>query len=157
MAISITHWELSDRIAEDSIPVEEGLRTLQIRGARYDPDSDTYIVTFKDLGNKALFTITYWLSNLEQDGVTRTPNNMSLGTIHSMNYALTGLKGIAPLKEEDIKGGVVIGDVKFSKPNANGKTFPRIYHFEPVPEDVAVLSEIDQYWEGRTDMEYEYN
>lgn len=156
MAISITHWELSDRIAEDSIAPEEGLRTLQIRSVRYDQDNDTYAITFKDLGNKALFTLTYWLSNLEQDN-TRTPNNQSLGTIHSLNYALTGLKNIGPLMESDIKGGVVIGDVKFSKPNANGKQFPRIYHFDPVEEDVALLSEIDQYWVGRTDMEYSYN
>lgn len=156
MAISITHWELSDRVAEGTVPPEEGMRTLQIKGVRYDKDADTYMVTVYDLGNKATFTLTYWLSNLDENGV-RTQNNPALGTIHSLNYALTGLTGIGPLMEEDIKGGVVKGEVKLSKPNANGKQFARVYHFEPVEEDVALLSEIDQYWVGRTDMEYQYN
>ena len=156
MAISITHWELSDRIAEGAIPPEEGLRTLQIKAVKYDRDADTYAVTVQDLGNKATFTLTYWLSNVDENGV-RTANNPALGTIHSLNYALTGLSNIGPLMEEDIKGGVVIGEVKMSNPNAKGRQYARVFHFDPVPEDVAVLSEIDQYWVGRTDMEYTYN
>lgn len=156
MAISITHWELSDRVADDAIPPEEGIRTLQIKGVRYDEEKDAYSVTVKDLGNNAVFTLTYWLSNLEQDN-TRTKNNMALGTIHSLNYAITGLRGLGPLMESDIKGAVVQGEVKMSTPNSSGKQYARIYHFDPVPEDVAILSDIDQYWIGRTDMEYSRN
>lgn len=156
MAISITKWELSDRIADDAISPVEGVRNLQIKGVRYDADADSYMLTVQDLGNKAIFTLTYWLSNLDADGV-RTKNNPALGTIHSLNYALTGLSNLGPLPEEDIKGGVVRGEIKMSKPNVNGRQYPRVYHFEPVEEDLALLSEIDQYWIGRTDMEYSYN
>ena len=35
-----------------------------------------------------------------------------------------------------------------SKPNDKGKSYARIYEYEPVPQDIAMIAGIEQYYVG---------
>ena len=144
MAFKTTEWEYSNEVDCTQIDPEQGPQYLQIMDARFDEVKNTYTLTLQSFKNNALFTVTYWLTTEDEGGAT-LPNSKSRGTLISLGKALAGEPIGIPFPD-DVKGGVVGANVTMSKPNAKGISYPRIYSFDPVPEDIAVLATIDQYF-----------
>lgn len=147
MAFKNSTWEYSEKVIEGSQPIEFGERYLFIENAAFDDVKKEYKIFVKDLGNKATFSLSYWLTSLDQATNQIIDNELSIGTLNSLGEALAGVNIGVP-NPQDIIGGVVFANVKESKPNANGKTYARVYKFEPVPEDMAVFATIDQFYVG---------
>ena len=140
-------WEYSDEVDATTIPVETGLRTLKIKAASLDPQSKEYRLTFGDVNNKAEFTLVYWLNTVDENGNV-VSNTSQRGTLISLGKSLfmDSDEPVGIPMPGKIIGGVVRADIKMSKPNAEGNTFPRIYKFIPAKEDeVLEHSDIDQY------------
>lgn len=144
MAFKVTEWEYSDVVDATAIPVAEGDQFLSILDAIYRPDDDEYTLYVKSLQNDAEFSLRYWLTSRDQGGAL-IPNSKSRGTLVSLGIALAG-DAIGIPNPVDIRGGVVRANVVLSKPNDKGAQYPRVYSFQAVPEDIAVLSSIDQYY-----------
>ncbi|MBQ1293251.1 MAG: hypothetical protein IIY21_04390 [Clostridiales bacterium] len=160
----ITDWELTN-IPDEEIDhgdsanktfVEGGLKTVKITSAVYinkdaaekESEQDTYRLTIEclegglDAGAKA--TLTYWLKNKDRG----TYNSNVLGTMKSLGKAVFGnaFSGSVPAPS-DIVGAVVMADIKFGKPNANGQSFPRVYQWSPAPQEFGVFSDLSaQYY-----------
>ena len=159
----ITDWELSDipddqidNVNENKTFVEGGIKTVKINSATYidqyaaekESEKDTYRIVIEcleggeDAGAKA--TLTYWLKNKDKG----TYNSNVLGTMKSLGKAVFGnaFDKFVPAPS-DIIGAVVMADIKFGKPNANGVSFPRVYQWFPAPQEFSVFSDLDaQYY-----------
>lgn len=163
MDAEITSWELSN-IPEDQIDnvstnkafVEGGLKIVKIIKATYinqysaekESEKDTYSVQIEcleggvDAGAKA--TLTYWLKNKDRG----TYNSSVLGTLKSLGKAVFGSRfEDAVPAPTDITGAVVMADIKFGKPNAQGAVYPRVYQWAPAPQEFSVFSDKEgQYY-----------
>jgi hypothetical protein len=144
MVFKVTEWEFSNVVDATTIPVQEGAQYLSITDVIYRADQDEYTLYVKSLQNDAEFTLRYWLTARDQGGAL-IPNSKSRGTLVSLGIALAG-EPIGIPNPVDIIGGVVLADVTLSKPNDKGAQYPRVYSFQAVPEDIAILSSIDQYY-----------
>lgn len=142
-------WDYSNEVDATSIPVETGIRTLRIETASLDPTTKEYRISFHDVNNKAEFTLVYWLNSSDENG-NIISNTSQRGTLISLGKALymDSDEPVGIPMPSKIVGGVVNAEVKMSKPNETGKTFPRIYKFMPAKsEDVILHSKINQYSE----------
>lgn len=145
MGFKTTDWEFSNEVDATSIPPVEGVQFAQIKNAQYKEDDGTYIITLQSLTNDAEFTLHYWLFSKDENGAT-IKNSRNRGTLISLGRALAG-EPIGIPNPVDIVGCMVKIDLKFSKPDMKGASYPRVYVFMPVPEDIAVLSIKEQYFE----------
>ena len=148
MAFKTTQWELSDDdcTVDETTVMSPGVKYLYINDASFDPDDAKYTVKVCNAeDSKERATLTYWLNSMDQNG-NIIKNTQARGTLHTLGASLAGVDiGIpAPV---DIVGGVVKAEVRLSKPNEKGAQYPRVYKFEPVPEEMAVYTTIDQYFE----------
>lgn len=150
MAFKMTPWKYDDEVEEAVIPIEAGEHDLYIMSASIDesvPANPVYRLGFKSLQTNAEFTIAYWLNSEDKATGAIVKNKQARGTLISLKKALFGVDVGMP-NPEDIVGGVVHAEVKMSKPNDAGKTYVRIYQYEPVPQDIAAVAEIEQYYIG---------
>lgn len=145
MAFKTTEWEFSNEVDNKTIPPQEGEQFAQIMNATYNDKEGTYILTLQSLTNNAEFNLHYWLFQKDENGAT-LPNSRNRGTLITLGRALAGEPIGIPFPA-DVIGGIVKVDVKFSKPDKNGNIYPRVYAFSPVPEDIAAIASIDQYYE----------
>lgn len=144
MVFTPTVWKYSNEVEKQDIPIETGYRHLLITDAVEDEDAGTYKLSFMDLGNDAEFNITFWLNNISDNG-TISPNKKARGTLISLGKALAGAPIGIPFPG-DIITGVVAADVTLSPSKSNPDvSYARIYKFEPVSRDFAMLGGIDQY------------
>jgi hypothetical protein len=145
MSFKATEWEFSNEVDCTQIDPEPGPQYGQIIGAKYDADKATYSLTIQSCKNNAIFNLTYWLFQKDEGGAT-IPNSASRGTLISLGRALAGVDIGIPFPD-DVKGGVVGFNLQMSKPSpTKGISYPRVYSFDPVPEDIAVMATIDQYY-----------
>ena len=144
----ITKWEYSDREQKPKIGFEEGLRTLKITSAQYDPDTTQYTLGVTDLVNDAEFRLSWWLKSekVKGSGVLDTDNNTSIGTLVSLGKALYNINDIGVPAPSDVLGRVVIANVKASKPANSGFSYPRVYEFAPAFETESWASDAPQYF-----------
>ena len=132
----------------------EGLCTVKIIDANYNDentekltDRDTYKITIESIEDGPSFgsngQLTYWVKNEER---TAYRENV-LGTLRSLGKAIMGDKftGFMPAPC-DLVGRVAVADIKMSKPNSLGMTFPRVYRWEPATESYSIYSEKPQYY-----------
>lgn len=150
MTFKITSWELSNEVEEVTIPIEAGEHDLYITSASYDnsePSNPIYRIGLKSLQTNAEFTQAYWMNAVDKSTGAITKNKQARGTLISLGKALFGVEVGIPFPE-DIVDGVVHAEVKMSKPNDAGKTYARIYQYEPVPQDIAMVAGIEQYYIG---------
>lgn len=145
MAFKATQWKYSDQEDQTQISVEEGVNYLYITGARYDEDKGIYTVEVESLNNRSQFRLTYFLENRNENNQPIINPNAK-GTLISLGKALAGVTIGIP-NPPDIVGGVVKGYV-YLKESQKGNVYPKVYHFDPVPEEMAVLATIDQYFVG---------
>ena len=162
MAFKITQWALSN-IPEDQIKdsakmnvfKEKGLKTVKIIDALYRGQNEaqasnknTYLLTIEcieggaDAGAKA--HLTYWLC--ERD--SNLYNSKTMGTMQSLGKAIFG-SAFPPNSfpnPADILGAVVMADIDISKPDPQGRTFTRVYRFEPASQDFMAFSDIEQIY-----------
>ena len=156
MAYNLTEWEFSHVEAnERTYPQpEEGARWLKIEDAAYSEDEAKYVIKVLDLTNEARFTLSYWPKRVNKVTGELENNDQSIGTLTTLGRALFFGSGVTVPSVNDIIGGVVVGQVKLSKPNESGRRYPRVYEFAPVPKDMADgFSDIDQYYEGKEIIE----
>lgn len=144
MVFKTTEWKYSKEVDATQIPVTEGIQYVFIKYATYDEESDEYSLTVQSLTNEAEFTLRYWLTYVDESGAV-IPSSRSRGTLISLGIALAG-EPIGIPNPVDIIGGVVQANVVMSKSNAKGAQYPRVYSFNPVPEDIALVAQIDQYY-----------
>lgn len=142
MAFKTTEWEYSNEVDQTQIPVEEGRAYLFIRDARKTDDGQ-YIISVENLNTGAQFDLRYFLETRDEnnhvvlDGKTK-------GQLISLGIALAGVPIGIP-NPVDIVGGVVSAYI-YLKMSAKGVQYPRVYHFDPVNEDMAAFATIDQYY-----------
>ena len=151
--INLTEWEFSHAVAADK-PVfptaEAGDRYLKIIEAAYIPEDSKYLIRVQDLTNNARFPLTYWMKSIVKGTTELTTNDNSVRTLTSLGNALFFGQGVTVPFPDDIVGGVVIGRVKLVPDKDDPtKKYPRVYEFFPVPQDIALIADIDQYWVGR--------
>lgn len=150
MAFNNNAWTYSNVIAEEKkfIEPEEGERSLKIENVRFDESEKKYMITVSDLGNDARFDLSYWLNTSDRNTGDIIPNTYHRNALVSLGKALAGYEIGIP-NPADIVGGIVYGEItlKQSKTNPDRK-FPRCFVFRPVPEDLACLADIDQYYIG---------
>lgn len=144
MVFKTTEWEFSNEVDCREIDPETGVQFLQILDASCNKEKGIYTITFQSLTNNAIFDINYWLYARDEGGA-EIPNAKQRGTLISLGKALAGVPIGIP-NPVDIKGGVVSADVVYSNPTPDGKTYPRIYRYSPVPEDIAICATIEQYY-----------
>lgn len=150
MAFNITKWELSDEEEEYQIPIEAGEHDLYIVAASYDesePSNPIYRLTFRSINTDAVFNMNYWLNTTDKNTGEIIKNKQARGTMVSLGKALFGTSVGVP-HPNDVVDGVVHAEIKMSKPGPDGKTYARIYSFEPVIKDIAFISGIEQYYIG---------
>lgn len=150
MAFKITPWGLSNEVEEVTVPIEAGEHDLYITSASYDesePSNPIYKIGFKSLQTNAEFTQAYWLNATDKDTGAIIKNKQARGTLITLGRALFGVEVGIP-HPNDIVDGVVHAEVKMSKPNDKGKSYARIYEYEPVPQDIAMIAGIEQYYIG---------
>lgn len=145
MAFKVTQWEYSNEIDQTQIPIEEGLAYLYITNARYDENEGIYSIDFENVQTNAQFNVRYYLIQRDEYG-NKSLNPQTKGTLISLGKALAGVQIGIP-KDCDIRGGVVSGYI-YMKDSSNGRKYPKIYHFEPVNQDMAACATIDQYYIG---------
>lgn len=144
MAFQVTEWEYSNVVDATSIPAEAGEQYLMILDAHFNQESDEYTIVVKSLLNDAEFSLRYWLTSRDEYGAI-IPNSKSRGTLVSLGMALAG-EPIGIPNPVDIKGTVVHTKIVYGKPNDKGVSYPRVYSFQAVPEDIALLATRDQYF-----------
>lgn len=144
-----TQWEYSDddSTLEETRYMTPGIKYLLIEDASYNPDNAEYrlkVCNAEDMQEKA--TLIYWLNGMDSNG-NIIKNTQNRGTLHTLGTALAGVDIGIPAPS-DVVGGVVKADVKLGKPNDKGIQYPRVYKFEPVPEDIALTyAMVEQYFE----------
>ena len=145
MGFKTTEWEFSKEVDNSTIPAEEGEQFLQIIDASYNEEDSVYKITVQSLLNSAEFNLNYWLK-MKNDKGEVLPNRRDRGTLITLGRALAG-KDIGIPFYKDIIGGIVKTNIKYSKPSVKtGATYPKAYEFYPIPEDIATMSLIDQYY-----------
>lgn len=149
MGFKNTEWELSNEVVSKPA-IEYGDRYLFIENATYDPNDKLYKLYVVDLVNNASFSLAYWLEGWNKERTEKVKNEVYIGTLNTLGEALAGTNIGIP-NPQDIIGGVVMGEIKQSNPNADGKVFARCYKFSPVPADIASCATIDQYYIGSTE------
>ena len=150
MAFNNIEWEFSDVKAEErTFPrPEEGDRYLKIIDAVYDDNDRRYTITVFDLGNEAQYSLSYWLDTSDFETNNIVPNVAHRNALVSLGHALAG-KDIGIPNPDAIRGGVVLAHVtlKASKKDPE-KKYARVFKYDPVDEDMAVLADIEQYYNG---------
>lgn len=143
MAFKTTEWEYSNEIDQTQIPLEEGVAYMFIRDARFDEEKGQYYIEMENLNTSAQFRLTYYLEQRDENN-HKSLNPQVKGTLISLGKALAGVQiGIPnPL---DIKGGVVKGYITL-KESQKGTIYPKVFHFDPVNEDMAAFATIEQYY-----------
>ena len=150
MAFKITPWGLSNEVEEITVPIEAGEHDLYITSASYDesePSNPIYKIGLKSLQTNAEFSQAYWLNTTDKDTGAIIKNKQARGTLITLGKALFGVEVGIP-HPNDIIDGVVHAEVKMSKPNDKGKSYARIYQYEPVPQEIALIAGIEQYYIG---------
>ena len=145
MGFKATEWEFSDVVDNKTIPPVEGEQYAQIVSASYNDKDGTYKITVQSLTNNAEFDIRYWLFQRDEDSGAFLPNSRDRGTLVTLGVALAG-EPIGIPNPVDIIGCYVKFELKLSKPDAKGNSYPRVYKFMAVPEDIAILSPKEQYY-----------
>lgn len=142
-----TKWEYStEEPSEEYIAPEEGVQFLVIRKAERDMNTNVYALYLSSLTNGAFFTVRYYLDAINKETGDVEPDAKQRRTLISLKRALYGPEAVGIPYPDDIIGCVVEADVKMSKPNAEGKQYPRIYGFKAVPADIALeYGNPDQY------------
>lgn len=144
-------WDLSDIEIKDLPELSEGEHILYIENVFYVPDDNSrvFTFTFRSISKDERSTMKF---NLTKDG---KDNPKVYGTLNSLKHALRGAdsgKGI--LAPPNMMKGVVKATVKLSKPWEGNdgivRTYPNIYHFDPVTIDElelagAVVETVKQY------------
>lgn len=143
MAFKTTEWKYSNEVDQTQIPVEEGQAYLFIRDARFDEDRGIYTLEVENLNTSAQFRLTYYLEQRDEYNQV-TLNPQAKGTLISLGKALAGVQIGIPC-DCDVKGGVVQGYI-YLKTSTKGTVYPKVYHFDPVPKDIADMATIDQYY-----------
>ena len=144
-AFKTTEWKYSNEIDQTQIPIEEGQAYLFIRDARFDDDKGIYRLDVENLNTSAQFTLYYYLESRDENNQVSV-NAQAKGTLISLGIALAGVQIGIP-NPQDVRGGVVSAYINL-KESQNGRLYPKVYHFEPVNEDMAAFATIDQYYTG---------
>lgn len=144
-AFKTTEWKYSNEIDQTQIPIEEGQAYLFIRDARFDDDKGIYRLDVENLNTSAQFSLNYYLESRDENNQVSV-NAQAKGTLISLGIALAGVQIGVP-NPQDVKGGVVSAYINL-KESQNGRMYPKVYHFEPVDEDMAAFATIDQYYMG---------
>ena len=144
-AFKTTEWKYSNEIDQTQIPIEEGQAYLFIRDARFDDDKGIYRLDMENLNTSAQFTLNYFLESRDENNQVSV-NAQAKGTLISLGIALAGVQIGVP-NPQDVKGGVVSAYINLRE-SQNGRMYPKVYHFEPVDEDMAAFATIDQYYTG---------
>lgn len=144
-AFKTTEWKYSNEIDQTQIPIEEGQAYLFIRDARFDDDKGIYRLDVENLNTSAQFTLYYYLESRDENNQVSV-NAQAKGTLISLGIALAGVQIGIP-NPQDVKGGVVSAYINLRE-RQNGGMYPKVYHFEPVNEDMAAFATIDQYYTG---------
>lgn len=148
MAFKNSTWALSN-IAVNApgayIAPEAGQQYLKITDASYDENNARYRVDLLSLANNAEFSQTYFFSAKDDESFPpKLSNKKQMGIVASIGTSLAG-SNIGIPNPADIVGGVVLADVKMDA--YNGKVRPKIWVFEPVPQDIALsYADIEQYY-----------
>lgn len=148
MAFKTTEWKYSNEIDQTQIPIEEGNAYMFIRDARFDEESGIYTLEMENLNTSAQFRLTYYLEQRDENNNV-TLNPQTKGTLISLGKALAGVQIGVP-NACDVKGGVVSGYI-YMKESSRGTMYPKVYHFDPVDENMAAMATIDQYYIGCED------
>ena len=146
MAFKQTQWAKSTVTAEGYPKLEEGEQYLKIKEATYDdttdPENPFYQIVMDNVETGARGWFKYWTSGNGKSARSHRGAYISLGK------ALAGVE-IGEPWPDDIVGGVVVADVKFTD-----QGYPRCYHFSAAPQEIVeTYSDIDQYFDGSTDTE----
>jgi hypothetical protein len=133
-----TNWAFSNEepTSEFTDPVE-GLQYLIVKKAEYNDDTSQYMLTLESLTNNAYLNLRYWLMRVNKETGMPEPDAAQRRTLISLKKALYGPEAVGIPNPMDIVGCAVLAEVQLSKPNDNGKRYPRIYNYKPVPEGVA--------------------
>jgi len=156
MAYKITQWQYSNGTNYDEIPPEAGDRMLKIVGAECAQDSslrEVYTVSCMDLVNNAVFDLRFFITNINENAV-RIEDRKQRGIVQSIGRALFGPDFLGLPNPVDIVGGVVRTELTV-KESASGRVYARTYHFDPVPQDWAMLADIEQFYYNDDGTVYE--
>ena len=143
MAFKTTEWEYSNEIDQTQIPIDEGVAYMFIRDARFDEEKGTYTIEMENLNTSAQFRLTYYLEQRDENN-RKSLNPQVKGTLISLGKALAGVQIGIP-NPADIKGGVVKGYITL-KESQRGTIYPKVFHFDPVDENMAAFATIEQYY-----------
>ena len=143
MAFKTTEWGYSNEIDQTQIPIEEGQAYMFIRDARFDEDKGIYTLEMENLNTSAQFRLTYYLEQRDENNHISL-NPQAKGTLISLGKALAGVQIGIP-NPVDVKGGVVRGYITL-KESQRGTMYPKVYHFDPVDENMAAFATIEQYY-----------
>ena len=147
-------WEFSDVEAKEVPDMQPGVHYLKITDASMDKDTDRYMVTVQSLGEDdcdATCRLTYFLTK-KNSKPGSFDNAKAVGTVVSLGMALAGRRIGLP-RPDSIVGGVVMAEVVFGTPNAEGKVYANIYRYDPVPSALQPFSDIDQYYTDEGDQQ----
>lgn len=144
MEFKITKWAYSNDVDTNEYYLPpEGTRLLFIHDAEFSEDEGKYVITFRDIEDGLSFRVNYWMNKNDSTG-NPVPNQSVRNSLVGLGKALAGVSIGSPYPA-DIIGGVVYGDVTHYT-SSQGKTYPRIYRFTPVPEPlVLAYGQIPQY------------
>lgn len=167
MTYNTPEWELSNidpseiegSATDNRYFTESGLYTVKIVDAKYydkyaaeNPKmADTYKMTIecvdegKNMGLRA--DLTYWLKNENKTMF----NDKTLGTMRSLGKAIFGedYAQMVPAPAT-ITGAVAVAEIKMGKPDALGRTYPKVYHWMSASGDlVMAYSDIEQHYRGK--------
>ena len=143
MAFKTTEWEYSNEIDQTQIPIDEGVAYMFIRDARFDEEKGIYTIEMENLNTSAQFRLTYYLEQRDENN-RKSLNPQVKGTLISLGKALAGVQIGIP-NPADIKGGVVKGYITL-KESQRGTIYPKVFHFDPVDENMAAFATIEQYY-----------
>lgn len=140
----VTEWALSKEVDKTQIAIEEGEAYLFIRNASYSDDTGIYTLDVENLSTEAQFQLRFYRM-VRDDRGNMSVDPQTNGTLISLGKALAGVPIGVP-NPIDVKGGVVKAYI-YVRTSAKGNMYPRVYHFQPVNEDMAMCATIDQYYE----------
>ena len=154
MAFKEMEWEFSNIEAKEEPDMQSGPHYLKIVEANLDKTTDRYTVTVQSLGEAdcdATCRLTYFLTK-KNSPVGTMDNAKAVGTVISLGMALAGRRIGLP-RPDTIVGGVVMADIVYGTPNAEGKSYANIYKYDPVPSALQPFSDIDQYYTDEGDQQ----
>lgn len=146
MQYNITQWEFSNKVVEDVL-VPDGLRTIKIESASYDPETYVYRLDCVDLETSAEFSLRYWLQSVDPLTKQIKDNNSSIGTMNSLGRAVFGdAMNVGVPAPCDVTGAVCVANIKLKESETSGKKYPRCYSFMSASEADSWASDIEQYF-----------